>query len=127
MQQQYSIPFSKMLGGQDVASKAREVRNRLIKKVGLFVLVAVVCSLFCVWSRVKVVQVGYEVSELQKESEDLMKTESHLKIEVGRLKSPSHLQKVATTILKMRPPTGEDTVFVKKENAVVVSGAVDDQ
>ena len=106
----------KMLRGQGVSTKAAAERNRLIKKVVVLLLVVMVCVLFCVWSRVRAVQMGYEISKLQKEEVELSKQMNHLQLEVERLKSPARLQKVAGTILGMHPPISEDIVFVKKEN-----------
>jgi cell division protein FtsL len=105
-----------MLRGQGVSAKSAAERTRLIKKIVILLLVVMVSVLFCVWSRVRVVQMGYEISGLQKEEVELSKKMNHLKLEVERLKSPARLQKVASKILKMHQPTSEDIVFVKKEN-----------
>lgn len=111
---QLVMPIPKMVRDQDVGAKARAARNRLIKKTGLLVLVVVISSLFCVWSRVRTVQFGYELTKLQSTADDLSKKVNHLSVEVERLKSPAYLKKIATDVLKMRPPRTEDIVFVKK-------------
>lgn len=108
------IHVSKMLGGQDIGSKSTAIRNKLIKKVIVLVLAFLIVGVFCVWSRVRIVQLGYEISALQKELAGLIKEESHSRIEVERLKSPAHLQKVATEILNMHPPRPSEIVSVKK-------------
>lgn len=113
---QLVMPIQKMLSGQEIGAKAKAARGRLIKKVGLFILVIVISALFCVWSRVGIVQLGYETSKLQEEAGALHKRSSHLQLEVERLKSPSHLQKVAEEILGMYPPKSEETIFVKKKD-----------
>lgn len=105
----------KMLHGQGVSSKAAKERNRLIKKVVLVLLVITLSALFCVWSRVRVVQLGYEISNLQNESKELTTRMNHLKLEIERLKSPTRLEKVATKMLGMHAPASEEMVFVKKE------------
>lgn len=106
----------KTLRGQGISTKAVAERNKLIKKVVILSVVIVVSALFCVWSRVQIVQIGYEVSNLQKEEAELAKKMNHLKIEVERLKSPAVLQKMAGKILNMYPPSSEEIVFVKSEN-----------
>jgi len=105
---------SKLLSVQGVASKSQAARNKLVKKAALFVLVLTMSVLFCVWSRVRIVQIGYEVTKLQKDASELSKKVNHLKIETERLKSPGHLQKVATEVLRMHSPGSNEIVFVKK-------------
>lgn len=111
---QQTAPLSKMLRGQGVGAKAQAVRNKLIKKVVILLLVVTVSALFCVWSRVRIVQMGYEVSVLQKEANELSKKVSYLELEVERLKSLGRLQKVAAEILNMHSPSSEEIVFVKE-------------
>lgn len=106
--------ISGVLKGQGISTKAAAERNRLIRRAIILLLVATVCALFCVWSRVRVVQIGYEVSTLNDEATELAKKVNHLKLEEDRLKSPGHLQKMATQILAMHPPSGEEIVFVRK-------------
>ena len=107
-----SLP--KMLRVQGVGTKAQAERNRLIKKVVVLLLVIIMSALFCVWSRIGVVQVGYEITKIQEEAVGLKKQVDHLRVEVERLKSPGRLQKVAAEFLNMHPPSGKEIVFVKK-------------
>ena len=111
---QRSMPMSKMLTGQGVGAKSQAARNKLIKRVVILIVVASLCALFAVWSRVRIVQLGYEMSVLQSEATELTKKVNHLKLEVERLKSPGRLQKVAADILGMHPPSSKEIVFVKK-------------
>lgn len=114
---QHTMPFSKLIQTQGVSGKAKTERNRLIRKIVVFVVVITLCALFCVWSRVVIVQLGYEVSNLQLKLDELSKHLDHLKIEIERLRSPGRLQKVAEGILNMHAPSGTEIVFVKKEEA----------
>lgn len=109
------IPFSKLLRSQGVSRKARAERNRLIRKIVVFLLIITASALFCVWTRVKVVQVGYEMSGLQREAKEMLAKINNLDLELERLKSPGRLQKVAAEFLKMHPPSGKEIVFVKRE------------
>lgn len=104
----------KMLGSQGVAAKSVAVRNKLIKKIVILLAVIVLSALFCVWSRVRIVQLGYEITELKKQEVELAKKMNHTELEVESLKSPGRLQKVAVEVLKMHPPSSEEMFFVKK-------------
>lgn len=116
---QMSLSLPKTLRGQGVGSKAVAVRNRLVRR-GIILLITITLSaLFCVWSRVRIVQMGYEVSSLQTEAKELDKKVNHLSVEVERLRSPTRLQKVATKILGMHPPTSEEIVFIKEGSGLL--------
>lgn len=117
IQKEISLP--KMLRGQDISAKAVAVRNRLVRRVVMLLLIVTLVALFCVWSRVKIVQMGYHVSELQSKNAELTKQSDHLLVEIERLKSPTRLQKVATTVLGMHPPSSSEMIFVKKEKNTI--------
>lgn len=112
---QQTMPYAKKLWSQGIASKAQAERNKLIVKVAVLLIVILASALFCVWSRVRIVQMGYEVSNLQKNADELSKKFSHLNVEVERLKSPQRLGKVASEFLNMHPPSNNEIVFVEKE------------
>ncbi len=106
--------LGKMLSKQGVGQKAQALRNKLIKNVAVILIVITCSALFAVWSRVRIVQMGYEMSELQKEAAELSKKVSHLELEMKRLKSPGHLQNMAVGVLDMHPPTSDEIIFVKE-------------
>ena len=98
---------------QPVAHKSRLVwRRRIGHGVSLIVLCFALALLF-VWVRVQVIQFGYEVSRLRKETHDLAKQRSRLEADVATLKSPSRLTRMARNKLGMRLPQGNEIVFVK--------------
>ena len=112
---QRTLSLTEMIRGQDIGSKSQLIRNKLIKKIVILAIVLIASALFCVWSRVQIVQLGYEVSNLERQNTELTKQENHLRLEVERLKSPGRLQKVAGSILRMRAPKDKDIVLVKKQ------------
>ena len=55
----------------------------------------VVCSLFFVWSRVEVVQLGFRISEANKIYQERVKENQRLLVEVTSLQSPSRIEGMA--------------------------------
>ncbi len=52
-------------------------------------------GLFYVWTRMQLVQIGYEIAELEKENKALKKRKEELQLEVASLQSPQELEKKA--------------------------------
>jgi len=68
----------------------------------LFLFTAI--GVFHVWSRTRVVAVGYALGELQRDHVTLTTEHDRLRIEVETLRSPAVLERVARTRLGMAPP-----------------------
>lgn len=61
-------------------------------------------GVFHVWSRTRVVAVGYALGELQRDHVALTAEHDRLRIEVETLRSPAALERIARTRLGMAPP-----------------------
>lgn len=98
---------------QHIARKAVSLRNRRVKLFSAAMILVLGLALLYVWTRISVVQKGYEVSRLHKEVHTLSQEISRLEAEVARLKSPDRLEKIAREKLGMRLPQGDEIVFVE--------------
>lgn len=71
---------------------------------------ALLCALLAafgvlhVTSRVMVVRIGYELSQLEQKNRALIREHDRLKLELATLKSPHRLEKLARERLGMGPP-----------------------
>lgn len=111
--------------GQRVGAKSVSARNRMIKKVLIAFGLITTVALFCVWSRLQVLQMGYENSKLQKQSDDLKDIVRKMDVEIAKLKSPSYLGRVAVERLGMRPPASGQLVIIREgENTLENNNAV---
>jgi cell division protein FtsL len=54
-------------------------------------------GLFYVWSRMRLVQIGYEITELERINNDLKKRKRELKLELASLEAPANLESKART------------------------------
>lgn len=106
----------KVVQGQGVGSRQVALHQRLVGRVMLLVLAVLVCGLFYVWSRVKVVQLRYSMSEIQKQVTKGKEEIQRLETEITRLKSPQRLEVFAKDGLQMVLPTSQNIVIVKEGN-----------
>lgn len=52
-------------------------------------------GLFYVWTRMQLVQIGYEIANQEKENKELKKRKGELLVEIASLQSPQELEKKA--------------------------------
>jgi cell division protein FtsL len=77
--------------------------GRLARMAAVLLLFTAI-GVFHVWSRTRVVAVGYALGELQRAHVELTAEHDRLRIEVETLRSPAVLERVARTRLGMAPP-----------------------
>jgi len=83
----------------------------LLLLILLFFLIA--GSLFYVWSRIQVIQLGYEISNAQKEERVLTEANKKLRVEIATLKSYARIEKLAVEELKMAKPRPEQVIVIR--------------
>lgn len=78
-------------------------RAGMFMAVVLFVAVLAV-GLFYVWTRMQLVEIGYEISTLENRNRDLKKRSSELALEIASLESPGELERKASRMGLVLPP-----------------------
>jgi cell division protein FtsL len=69
---------------------------------------AILCvGFFYVWTRMQLVQIGYEISSLENKNNDLKKRKRELLLEIASLQSPQELEKKADKIGLVLPAMGK--------------------
>lgn len=71
-----------------------------IRRAAPFMVVVISASLlfvglFYVWTRMQIVQIGYEISELSSKNKELANRKRELMLEIASLQSPQELEKKA--------------------------------
>ncbi|MGO9568417.1 MAG: septum formation initiator family protein [Desulfomonilaceae bacterium] len=95
------------------AQFVRVIRRKFrIVGAGPFLVVALsgailLVGFFYVWTRMQLVQIGYEISSLENENGDLKKRKRELLLEVASLQSPQELEKKAGKIGLVLPAMGK--------------------
>lgn len=97
---------------QRVFTKDDLVKTKFFFRLTFLVAFMAILSLFYIWSRVQIVQYGYEINELKQKQHQLMEQNQRLKLEVATMKSPSRIEALASMQLKMAPPTKEQIRFI---------------
>ncbi|MFH0798900.1 MAG: cell division protein FtsL [Pseudomonadota bacterium] len=107
-----AVPMFSAVRHQPVAPKSAAVRRRHIRQIAILIFIGVALSLLYVWIRIQVIQLGYEVSRIRKETTELKEQKNRLDAEVASLKSPDRLEAVGRERFGMRLPRSDEIVFV---------------
>lgn len=94
----------------------RKKRERKLKPIFFFILFLLFLiggSLFYVWSRIQVIQYGYEISKALKEERNLQELNKRLRLEVAMLKSYERIERVATEELRMVKPKPDQVIIIR--------------
>jgi cell division protein FtsL len=70
-------------------------------------------SLFYVWSRIQVIQLGYEISNALKEERALAELNKRLRLEIATLKSYTRIEKFAVEELRMTKPKPDQVIVIR--------------
>jgi len=70
-------------------------------------------SLFYVWSRIQVIQLGYEISNALKEERALAESNKRLRLEIATLKSYTRIEKFAVEELRMTKPKPDQVIVIR--------------
>lgn len=88
-------------------------RSRLLPFFTLFMLLLIGGSLFYVWSRIQVIQLGYEISNALKEERTLNGLNKKLRLEIATLKSYARIEKLAAEELGMAKPRPDQVIVIR--------------
>jgi cell division protein FtsL len=92
---------------------ARRVAHKMsVRLVGPFMALVlsaavVFVGLYYVWTRMQMVQTGYEISTLERKNNELKKRTRELMLEIASLQSPGELEKKASKIGLALPEMGK--------------------
>jgi len=98
---------------QPKGKKKRTFRKRKLLLFMLPLLFFILSALFFVWSRIQVIQLGYEISKALKEGRSLAEMNKRLTLEVATLKSYGRIEKVAVEELGMSKPKPDQVVVIR--------------
>ena len=79
----------------------------------ILILFLVGGSLFYVWSRIRVIQFGYEISHALKTGRELTENNKKLRLEIATLKSYTRIEKIAAEELKMAKPKPDEVIVIR--------------
>jgi cell division protein FtsL len=103
--------------GAAIIKKKQRVRDAAIM-LSLFVII----SLFCVWSRVAVLQTGYRIHDLARNYQNLEDKYRSLRLEAATLKSPNRLVPLAKRRLGLKQPSPSQVVIIPESIRIAEQG-----
>ncbi len=101
------MPMARSSCSGVIASRARP---SALPRVGWFrylfalLVLTFICSLFYIWSRMQIVNIGYEINHEMKNKERLIEENKRLSLELATLKSPVRLEALAKSDYQMDLP-----------------------
>jgi cell division protein FtsL len=97
---------------QKVKTKPRPRKSNLLIFV-VPLLLLILSALFFVWSRIQVIQLGYEISLALKQERALTEGNKQLRLEIATLKSYSRIEKIAVEELSLSKPKPEQVIVIR--------------
>jgi cell division protein FtsL len=99
--------------GEDSKVRPKGIKLNLLILFTLLMLFFIGGSLFYVWSRIQVIQLGYEISNAMKEERSLTEANKKLRLEIATLKSYGRIEKIALEELRMAKPRPEQVIVIR--------------
>lgn len=109
-----AISMTRAVRRQPIATKTMVATRRYLRQALTLLAVVTLMALLFVWTRIQVIQLGYEVSRIRKETTDLMRQRDRLEADIAELKSPDRLSRVASERFGMRLPMGDEVVILRR-------------
>jgi len=96
------------------AARPRSASRKSPLLLSAILLFFLICgSLVYVWSRIQVIQVGYEISNAMKAGRGLVEENKRLRVEAATLKSYSRIEKIAAEELGMTKPGPGQVIVIR--------------
>jgi cell division protein FtsL len=99
--------------GSKTKKKVTSIKTNLLFPFIFLLLFLIGGSLFYVWSRIQVIQLGYEISNALKVERTLTEENKKLRLEIATLKSYARIEKVAVEELRMAKPKPEQVIVIR--------------
>ena len=107
------LEFPGVLTGQAVRTR-RDVKDMNFLYFSVLISVAAVLIIFAfLWSRLMVVNAGYEISRANSARASLMEQNKRLRLDYLRLKSPERIEAIATGDLGLMNARSEQIVTIR--------------
>ncbi|MDO8461830.1 MAG: cell division protein FtsL, partial [Deltaproteobacteria bacterium] len=87
-------------------------KKRLAKELILLMTTLMICSLFYVWSRIKVIEKGYRLGELRQQQMELQETDNNLSLEAATLRSSQRLEQIGRNQFGLALPKEDQVIFL---------------
>ncbi len=94
-------------------SGPKRIKLKFLILFSLLTFFSIAGSLFYVWSRIQVIQLGYEISNALKEERTLTEANKRLRLQIATLKSYARIEKFALEELNMSKPKPDQVIVIR--------------
>jgi cell division protein FtsL len=109
----FPSPMTYPIGGMVMPGKDR-TRGGISGFLAFYIIAALIAfSLFYVWSRVLVINLGYDLSQAMEIQWKLVQDNKKLQIEIATLKSLARIERIAQDELDMEKPLPGQIILMK--------------
>jgi cell division protein FtsL len=110
----FEYAIRKDVRNNPIVREVDEARQReLWRSAAAGVFLAVVL-LFSAWQHFELLRHGYTVERLQRQRDEELEINRHLKLEIETLRSPARIERIATERLHLVAPAREDAVVIER-------------
>ena len=93
---------------------SKKTRSAKDNSLAFLLMGIFLCELLAyTWCRVQCTRVGYEISRVGGEQEQLAMVQKKLQVELARLKSPERLADIAKTYMNLKMPSSRQMVIIE--------------
>jgi len=94
-----------------IGAKTRH-RHRRVREAAILLFVMAIIALFCVWSRVEVLQAGYRIHNKLNQYEALQEEYRILRLELATRKTPQNLVPLAKQRFGLQQPSPQQIIVL---------------
>jgi len=87
-------------------------RRRRVREAATLLFIMAMIALFCVWSRVEVLQAGYRIHDKVERYQELQEEYRTLRLELATRKTPQNLVPLARKQLGLRQPKPQQAIVL---------------
>ncbi len=83
-------------------------------RYALIIVLITIMTCSVVWVRLKIVNLGYQIHDLEKKDRDLRNELSQLTYKLNEARSPQHLEPLARKKFAMHPPETKQIISLRR-------------
>lgn len=113
--------------GSDIVRRQRAftkddlIKTKLVFRILFLIAFMAILSLFYIWSRVQIVQNGYDINALKNRQYHLLEANKKLQVELSTLKSPQRIEQIAREKLGMQSPQSSQIKMIANTYDIHIS------
>jgi cell division protein FtsL len=110
----FEYAIKKDIRNNPIVREVDEARVREMWRSATVGVLLVGILLSSAWQHFELIRYGYRIEQMQKQRADEEQLNRHLRLSIQTLSRPDRIERLATTKLRMVPPTAADTIILER-------------